>query len=117
MNSYYLAIGILGAILLNIIASFISKNWSLTTVPQTTLWRAIAHIYLVGVFVLACLHLFLHFRASWFIAFAIGGQILWQLITAARKILPNKGVQGTAHKVRCPLTPDVRLGGLLWQMK
>ena len=20
---------------------------------------------------------------------------------------PNKGVQGTAHKVRCPLTPDV----------
>jgi len=22
---------------------------------------------------------------------------------------PNNGVQGTAHKVRCPLTPDVRL--------
>ena len=22
---------------------------------------------------------------------------------------PNKGVQGTAHKVRCPLTPDVRI--------
>ena len=27
---------------------------------------------------------------------------------------PNKGVQGTAHKVRCPLTPDVgiRIYGL-----
>ena len=24
------------------------------------------------------------------------------------KMKPNKGVQGTAHKVRCPLTPDVR---------
>ena len=23
------------------------------------------------------------------------------------KIASNKGVQGTAHKVRCPLTPDV----------
>ena len=24
-----------------------------------------------------------------------------------KKIRSNKGVQGTAHKVRCPLTPDV----------
>ena len=32
-----------------------------------------------------------------------------------KQIEANKGVQGTAHKVRCPLTPDVGLrnNGLL----
>ena len=27
---------------------------------------------------------------------------------SGNEIRQNKGVQGTAHKVRCPLTPDVR---------
>ena len=102
MNTYYLAIGIIGAFLLNIIASVIFKDWSLTIAPQTKLGRVIVKFYIVAAVALAFLYLLEHIRASWFIAFCIGGQILWQLYTAIRKFFPTMGSRVPVTRCRVP---------------
>ena len=102
MSTNYLAIGILGAFLLNIIASVIAKNWILTIAPQTILGRVILQIYIVAAVVLALLYLLEHIRASWFIAFCIGGQIVWQLYTAIWKFFPTMGSRVPSTRCRVP---------------
>ena len=99
MSTYYLAIGILGTILLNIIASVISKNWSLNISPHTKLGRVIVHIYIMATVVITLLYLLQYIRASWFFTLCVGGQIVWQLYTAIWKILPNNRVQATTHNL------------------
>ena len=99
MSTYYLAIGVLGTILLNIIASVISKNWSLNITPHTKLGRVIVHIYIWGTVVVALLYLLQYIRASSFLTLCIGGQIVWQLYTAIWKFLPNNRVQATTHNL------------------
>ena len=102
MSTYYLAIGILGAFLLNIIASVISKNWSPTISPQTILGRVLVHIYIMATVVLALLYLLQHIRASWFIAPCIGGQIVWQLYTSILKFFPTMGSRVPVTRCRVP---------------
>ena len=100
MNTYFLAIGILGAFLLNIIASVTSKDWSFNIAPKTKLGRVIVQTYIVATVILALLYLLEHIRASWCIAFCIGGQIVWQLYTATYKMFPTMRSTTTRHKWR-----------------
>ena len=102
MSTNYLAIGILGAFLLNIIASAISKDWSLAIAPQTKPGRVIVQFYIVAAVVLALLYLLEHTHASWFIAFCIGGQIVWQLYTAILKFFPTMGSRVPSTRCRVP---------------
>lgn len=85
----------LGAFLLNIIASIISKDWRLIAFPKTRPGWIIVLFYNVASIALSLLTLLKQTSALWTIIFIIGGQIVWQLYTAAPKFFLTKHLRGS----------------------
>ena len=82
-----LALGFLVALLLNVLASRRTRDWTLFRMPLSTVARTIVYLYIVCSAVLALLQIVGHIDPIWFIGVFVGGQTAWQLYDAAAKVL------------------------------
>ncbi len=90
MINEYIIFGMIGVFLLNAIASVISKNKKIVIYPAHKLGKAVCNTYLVLISVWAVLDLFLKFDSQWFLSVFIGGQFIWQIFTAIKKLAPSQ---------------------------
>jgi hypothetical protein len=90
-----LAIGMLVVVAAQVIISWRTGNWAFTSSSQKTAQRLFtAWTLLVPFF--ACASLFRWIDSFWFILFAVGGQIVWQLWLAGSKLLENGKTEQSA---------------------
>jgi hypothetical protein len=90
MIIYYAAWGMSGVLLLNLIVSAITKNKKLIILPKSKLGKMITQIYYVLTVIWSVLYLIKKIDSLWFLVAIVGGQIVLQMYTAIKKLIPKR---------------------------
>jgi hypothetical protein len=81
-----LAVGVIIAVIVNVIVSWRTGNWAFASSANRTAQR-LFKAWTLLVPMLACASLFRWLDSFWFILIVVGGQIAWQLWLAASKLM------------------------------